>query len=476
MSTTPPSTAKPALQHERLGLWEGNEFVLTTGERDECALSPAIRWHVRSEFIAVPRRSDHGAPFVWITAPSVLEHVTLSPDGASVSAVHGDSVGLRLTPPLSTNRSYYDRSTSEWLYGRPLRMRGSLEQHGRGERPVFVARGIWPEDSVIRPDRLPVRPLDSDRALAKLIEAQQDAVADPLPVRLLWSRAPGEIVRWAEQPVLAFVLNGAQADDDESHAGHLSIATGRLGSRGEWADWIVNNFYPLEVISEKGILAGMVPMDAYLADLNSGQAYYRPSYMTVAVLRDVRVASAFQHAIQNTFQRFYSQPDEYHHAAMNSTGMPMDTLRALGWNVPRLGRTGGLLAVLAFLYVLIATRDLEAARSIYHYLMEEKTRVFPRAAFEAATLDLLRLVERRTESTRRLTSYERMLQDDVEAVLFVRIPQIPSSRPFGTAPVASFDQYRQRVPADRSAWETVALEPRPLPPHLRKPGRPGGTA
>lgn len=471
----PLDPAKPALRDERLGLWEGDEFLLASGDQDEARLSPLLRWHVRNEIVAVPLRSDHGSPFIWITAPSVLEHAVLSDDGRAVSGPTGESIALRLAPQLPTNRSYVDGSTLAWLAGRRLRMRGTVERK-TGERSAFVARMIWPEDWVLRPDRLTVRPLKTDRALGKLIDAQEEAVAEPLPARLLWSRTPTEILRWADQPVLALVLNGAQADDDESHAGHLSIATGRLGRSGEWADWIVNNFYPLDVISEKGILAGMVPMDSYLADLNSGQAYYRPSYMTVAVLRDARTAAAFQTAIQRVFDRFYRQPGDYHHAAMNSTGMPMDALRASGWNVPQWGRTSGLLAVLAYLYVAATTRDVSAARSIYHYLMEEQTRVFPRAAFEAATLDLLKLVERRAETARSLTRYERMLQDDVEAVLFARIPQIPSSRAFGTAPVASFDQYRQRVPTDRSAWETVPLEPRPLPPHLLGPRRPGDAA
>ena len=462
---------KPALEQERLGLWTGDEFQLATGDAAE-QLSPAVRWHVGHEVVAVPRRPDRGAPFIWIAAPSILEHAVLSGEGAAVTGPQGGSLELSLVPRLRSNRSYYDDSTTRYFSGRPLRLRGTIQP--RDGAPRFIARMIWPEDSLIRPDRLPLRPLDADRRLAQLIDAQMEAVADPLPARLLWARQPGAAVRWADRPVLAFVLNGAQADDDESHGGHLSIATGRLGPRGEWADWIVNNFYPLDVVSEKGILAGLVPMDNYLNDLNSGQAYYRPSYMTVLLLRDDRTAVRFQSAIHDVFRRFYADPGRYHHAAMNSTGMPMDTLRSVGWRVPPLGRSGRLLAWLAWLYVTLTTRDRDAAGSLYRYLMEEQTRVFPRAAFEAATLDVLRLMERRTEPGRRLTEYERLLQEDGLAVLFVRIPQIPSSRAFGTAPVASFEQYRRRVPADRSAWETVALEPRQFPGHLR--GRRGGGA
>ena len=42
------------------------------------------------------------------------------------------------------------------------------------------------------------------------------------------------------------------------------------------------------------ILAAMLPLDNYLADVNSGQSWYRPSYMLVAVLRNDRAAYAYQ--------------------------------------------------------------------------------------------------------------------------------------------------------------------------------------
>jgi hypothetical protein len=467
MSGWAPTAAKSALQGERLGLWSGDEFLLTTSGDHDCALSPAIRWHTQDAVLAVPRGSDCGAPFVWISAPSLLEGVRLSADGASVTGPQGGTLRLALTPQLRSNRSFYNQSTACFFSGPPLRLRGTVEHH-QGE-PVFVARMLWRDDWLIRPDHLPLSPLQSDRMLAQLIEAQQEAAAGPLQGRRLWARRNSEPRPWTGQPVLAFVLNGAQADDDESHAGHLSLATGRLGPRGEWADWIVNNVYPMETVSEKGILAGMVPMDAYLAELNSGQAYYRPSYMTVAVLRDERTAARFQAAIQETFHRVYSGRKPYHHATMNSTGMPIDTLRAVGWQVPPAGCTSRLLAIPAWLYIGLMKQDRQAAASMFRYLTEEKTRVFPRAAFEAATLDLLRLAEHRT--ARRLTPYEERLQADVEAVLFIRIPQIPSSRAFGTAPVVSFEQYRQRVPADRSAWNTVPLEARPFPSHLQEDRR-----
>ena len=78
--------------------------------------------------------------------------------------------------------------------------------------------------------------------------------------------------------------------------------------------------------------------------------------------------------------------------------------------------------------------------------------------------DLLTLV---SAPARTLTPYEQMLHDDVEAIVFVRIPQIPSSRAMGTFPVASFDEYMARAPKDRKDWKIVPVDARPFPDELR---------
>ena len=86
------------------------------------------------------------------------------------------------------------------------------------------------------------------------------------------------------------MLNGAQGDDDEAHGGHYAVVTGRVGAEGAIDDWLANNFYTLDLFSEKGIIAAAVPLDRYLADLNSGQAWYRPSHLLVAILSRERAA------------------------------------------------------------------------------------------------------------------------------------------------------------------------------------------
>jgi len=245
--------------------------------------------------------------------------------------------------------------------------------------------------------------------------------------------------------------------------------TGRVGAKGEIADWMVNNFYNLDEVSEKGIIASMLPLDNYLMDLSSGQSYYRPTYLLVAVLKDTRAASRFQAAIQPLYNHFYRHDFLYHHSKVNCTGISLDTLRAIGWKIPHKGATSYLKATAAFAYLSVTDRSLASGNKMFDYLSEEQTRLFPRAAFEVASEDLLAILNgRAARSDNGLTDYERALRDDAVAVLFIRIPQIPSSRSFGTYPVASYDEYRSRAPAKRSQWKIVPVDPGPFPDELRE--------
>jgi len=111
-------------------------------------------------------------------------------------------------------------------------------------------------------------------------------------------------------------------------------------------------------------------------------------------------------------------------------------------------------------------RSLNSGRKIYDYLSKEQTHFLPAVAFDAAGQDLLNLVEA-TPPGRQLSDYEKHLQSDVDALILVRIPQIPSSRAFGSNPVFSFDEYMRRTPADHAKWKIVPVDARPFPQELR---------
>ncbi|MEX0830427.1 MAG: hypothetical protein WD032_09290 [Nitrospirales bacterium] len=144
-------------------------------------------------------------------------------------------------------------------------------------------------------------------------------------------------------------------------------------------------------------------------------------------------------------------------------------MRRLGWAIPTKGPTSYLKAIGAFYYVAATERNLTAGEKIYDYLTQEQTRLFPRIAFETAGQDLLRILEGTAESAgRTLTPFERFFKEDVEAVVFVRIPQIPSSRASGTYPVLTFNDYEKRVPKDRKDWQVVPVSTRSIPETLRE--------
>jgi hypothetical protein len=137
------------------------------------------------------------------------------------------------------------------------------------------------------------------------VRADEGGARTPASARLLWERTPGAARAAAGKPVFALMINGAQGDDDEAHGGHFAVATGHFGARGEWNDWLVGNFYNLDSQERKGIVASTLTMDAYLTDLNSGQAWYRPSAVLVAVLREPRAALLAQQGIARVFNHFY---------------------------------------------------------------------------------------------------------------------------------------------------------------------------
>ncbi|HEY8521927.1 MAG TPA: hypothetical protein VIN61_17780 [Gammaproteobacteria bacterium] len=460
--------ASGALRERVLGLYPTRDFRLVGGECRDCA-PPAALARLRGEIVAVPDPADARAaatggtadsppmaplpPLVWMGAPQLIEHAALAPDGHALT-VDGATIPLLVTPKLPTNAAWADASTVSFFTQRPLRVRGAT--HVEGDRAVFVARTLWPEDMRLAPDGLRLEPLRRGETLGTLIEAQATAEG-AFAVRLLFERAPGTRGA-AGKPVIAFVLSGAQADDDGSRGGHLAVGTGIVGPRGEWADLLVDNFYPLREPNAKGIVPAPVPMDNYLLDLNSGQLYYRPAYLLVAVLARPRAAEAVQAALQDTMLRLYCGEIEFDLATMNSTALTIDPIRALGWRIPRTGPTSRMAGVIAAPLAGIVRRRFASARDAFAMFTEEKTRLLPRVAFEVAGHDLLYLVGRgNSDDADDLTPFERHLVEDVDAILFARLPQVPSSRRFGTHPVRSLFVYGAEVLADPLDFESAPV-------------------
>lgn len=487
-----PLGLKSALSGERIGLLPAEGFRLSSGKCTDCATLPQGLWYFQNDVLAVPQPSQPVSGYkaqsgiaddvrawaaspeaatlahpglVWLGAPDLMDNAAIDTNGRALRHADGATTSLLLVPKIATNLSYWDKSTTLYFSQRQVRMRGTYQEID-GKRS-FVARTVWPKDFALDAAKLTPQPLAANETLTSFVQDAGGGAASPFSQRLLWERTPGQERNWQHKPVIGIMLNGAQGDDDEAYGGHFAIATGSMGKQGEWSDWLVNNFYNLDSFSEKGIVAAPVPMDNYLMDLNSGQQYYRPSYMLVAVLSNQRTAAAYQGGVQRVFNNFYRHDFTYKHAAANCAGISLDVFKGLGWHIPERGPTSSLKAIAAYGYLAATEMSLTSGRKIYDYLTEEQVRLYPAVAFEAAGNDLMQLVGARPGAKRELSAFERQLQGDVEAIMLVRIPQIPSSRALGSNPVFSFDEFMKRTPPNRADWKIVPVGPRPFPAQLR---------
>ena len=399
-------------------------------------------------------------PLIWIGSPQILSAAELSPDGSAL-IVAGKRYSFARVPKIPLNRSYYDSSSTAFLCRRPLSVRGTTRDG------VFVGRTLWPED--FRLDLTsPLRPIDSTpEALRALVRKDPHGGArSPFTSTALWERTPGAARAWEGAPVLALVLNGAQGDDDEAHAGHFALVTGHAGKGGAIGNWITNNFYTLDAESEKGILPAMLPLDDYLADLNSGQSWYRPSYLLVAVLKRDRVAKHVQGALARVYNQFYRHQLVYRHTTMNCASISVDVLRILGFDIRARGATSWTAATFGFPYFVLHDRSVAKAAQAFDYLTEDQTRLLPAAAFEEIGARMLRLA--RGSASDAPTPLEAAFAEDVEALAFLSVPQLPSSRVWGDFPVVNAWEYRTRYPRNPAKAKIIPVPPRPFPEALRE--------
>ena len=483
------SQPRDALAASHIGLYPGTDFRITKADCKDCAAAPQALWYFGNDTIAVARNDAVGATphlraqddvrawlaatsataqgkppqLLWIGSPHVAEG-RLAPDAASLRVAGADfALPVALTARLASNRSYFDTSSQAYFAGREMKARGV---HKDG---TFHARTLWPKDYAIATLPVPA-PLNNGESIESLVRLHDGGAREPFSARTLWRRADAGAsaseFALAGKPALAFILNGAQGDDDEAYGGHFAVATGRFDQQGGWDNWLVNNFYNLGSVSEKGIIASTLPMDAYMADLNSGQSWYRPSYMLVAIMKDERVPALYQEAISRVFNHFYSQDFHYRHAGTNCAGINVDTLRTLGWGIPRVGGESPFKAALALPYMALKEVSLASGQSAYDYLKTERTELLPFVAFNTIGEDLL---NRLTGKGGARSAVEAQLADDLEAIVFVRIPQFPSSRAFGYDPVLSLGEYEKRAPADRADWKIIPVGPREFPASMKNP-------
>jgi hypothetical protein len=468
------------LSLDNLGLYPQSQFQTMQGACPQCTLLPQTLWYFRNETFAVPQpglpvsrialnkrgADDNDAldanalpELVWTGSSHHWPQMTLNANATVATSAHGEQLGVKLVPQIATNRCYWNADTNAFFNGLAISLRGELEDR------TLVMRTVWP--TAFRLDlAAALQPLQGTETLQSLVQFEQGGARSAYQSRLLWEKSPGIAQQSAGKAALGILLNGAQGDDDEAHGGHFALATGIVGKEGDYDTWLVNNYYNLATNSEKGIIAGVTPFDKYMGDLNSGQAFYRPSYMLVAVFSQPEIPQQIQALNNRVMQHFYHHDMVYDHALENCAGISIDSLRQLGWQVPLRGVESMLKASAAYWYVAATELSLQKGRAIYDYLNTEMTRLFPAVAFDAVGNDLLKIAKSGDPHSLTSATMQGMPQQ-LQAIYFVRIPQIPSSRAFGQAPVYSFGQYLQQAPAERSQWKIIPVTPNPLPEKLK---------
>ena len=461
-----------------IGLYNTNQFMMHTNCESNCNRSAHADWYFKNEPRLIPKKLHFTLPpLIWVGSGEVvlstrihLETTEFTPSTLfKYEPYWAQTDKLQLTEKIASNKSYFDATSVAFFKDKRVKLRG---QEGKNS---FVARTVWPIDFKINLNS-PLKSLDTNESLQSLVQHEKGGAQSAFESRLIWAKNQFLKDKWVmadstvavgEKPVLAIMLNGAQGDDDEAHGGHFALATGRIGLEGDMSNWLVNNYYNLASNSEKGIIAAPTPLDNYMADLNSGQSYYRPSYMLVAVFNQDRVPAQFQAATNRVYQHLYRNDFVYDHSRDNCAGISIDTLRNLGWNIPERGVESHLKAIGAYFFVAAKELSLTKGRAIYDYLSTEKTRLYPAQTFDAMGEDLLNRLLNPASKTLQNGALETQIKEDIEAIYFVRIPQIPSSRAFGRAPVYGFDEYMSRVPADPKDWKTAPATPNPFPEALK---------
>ena len=178
---------------------------------------------------------------------------------------------------------------------------------------TIVARTLWPED--FRLDRAPpARTLAPDLpaalALRALIRGDPPAARGaPSPYGRCGSAIPRATPRCRDARCSGSWSMARRATTTRRTRGHFALVTGRDAATTARSA-IGSSTISIRSTSRarKGIIAAPVPLDNYLADLNSGQGWYRPSHMLVAVLRDDACARARAGGAQPRLQPVLAPP------------------------------------------------------------------------------------------------------------------------------------------------------------------------
>ena len=463
-------------------------FRLATGATAGETLHPAARFLFAGETIAVPSTppfADYSRgvdPFAdvaaWAAEPGAAHLAAagvdrrpgatdrrdrIAPDGRSFRAGSA-TLPLALAPRIALNRSWADASTFEYsrrTHGHRCEAR-SVPAASSSRARSGRRTGAWTTGR--RPCPFPHRARPGSPSAGSC--AARPAAAPPRRPRP--TRCGSACAATATGPAARCSPSsstGPRATTTRPGAGTSRSPPGACprtaASRTCWSRTSTRS----TARARRAILPAPVPLDNYLADVNSGQAWYRPSYVMLAILRDARAADLVQGALNRLYLQFWRRQLEYRHSSMNCASISVDTLRALGWELPlaRALRHASRLARGAREGVhRRAPRPRAHGLRVPHggpHAAHARGGVRGSGLLAAAAARAARSLPRESSRACSPRTWSRSSG--------VRMPQIPSSRALGTWPAASPREYLNALPADPADLKVIPVPPRPFPPELR---------
>lgn len=449
------------------GIYPQNEFRLEHSKCTNCLYEKYINWYFSNEYFYAPSAStkapvvntsksglddlvenEHTLPaVVWVGAKDKISNASILPkDSVIIDNDLNKQFKYRLPVKMEGVVNFWDSSSDDFFSKRNVRVTGEIQDQ------FFLTKTFWPIDYKLSIDS-PAEALSNQEFIESFVREPVD-FKTPYTQTVLWKNASSFN---APKYIVAFVLNGGEGNG--RNGGHFSIGTGILEKDGDYSSILINNFYNLSD-NDKGIIAAPTPLDKYLGDVNSGQSFYRSTYITFAVFDSPKVPQQIQSALNRLYVHYYRGDFDYHPALNNCSGISLDVVRALGWNVSANYPDYWWLSYIAYSYALLKNRDIDLAQTAMYFVGEESTRLLPAQVFKHITLDLLSIASNRSVSN---TPMVNSIQKDLSSIHLVRIPQFPSARFLGEPPVFSVQEYLKRGRVSADQVNTNVFKSKPLP-------------
>ena len=311
---------------------------------------------------ASPDAPPEYPPLVWVAAPHVVAGARLSADATALDMRRG-TLRASLVAEDRAQSLLFRRARRPQFFAQRTRQGA---RHGSTTARSSCARcGPRTSGSTARRRAQPLAagPAADARAARAHARRARRRRAEPLRrVDAVAARSRRATPVPPGRAVLGIMVNGAQGDDDEAHARPLR-ARHRPHARGRRDRRLARQ----QLLHARQRKRERHPRRAGSARQLPRRPQQRPGLVPAVAhagrgaRRRPRAPRSCRRALNRVYNQFWRHQLVYRHATMNCTGISVDVLRALGWDVPARGPASRLVAALGF-PVLRASRSARSPR------------------------------------------------------------------------------------------------------------------